>query len=51
MSTNKKINLSESELAKIIQKVVIKKLNEQKGKLNESSLNKSKNDGKFTNKK
>jgi hypothetical protein len=30
MSTNKKINLSESELAKIIQKVVIKKLNEQK---------------------
>lgn len=30
MSTNKKITLSESELAKIIQKMVIKKLNEQK---------------------
>jgi hypothetical protein len=31
--------------------ILEKKLNEQKGKLNESSLNKSKNDGKFPNKK
>lgn len=48
MSTNKKITLSESELAKIIQKAVIKKLNEQKfsveQKNNESVQNKIKND-------
>lgn len=42
MSKNKRITLSESELTKIIQKMVIKKLNEQKNK--ESVQNEINND-------